>query len=161
MVIIFGIYKGKSEKIHRKIRHRLNLLSFLARRSNQLDSFTRLLHFYSCFWRYPYWPHFMPYGHMAKWPYGHFLRIWPYGQINIWHKMASIWVSLETAIQIQQSGEGIELIRPSGKKWEQIWSDGEFSYVFFRTFLCIYQKWWPQLILALKLTKFFLVAHEV
>ena len=62
---------------------------------------------------------------------------------------------MEKSLKMQQSGEGIELIRPSGKKWEQIWSDGEFSYVFFRTFLCIYQKWWPQLILALKLTKFF------
>ena len=39
-----------------------------------------------------------------------------YGHINIRDKMPSIWISLETAIQIQQSGEGIELIQPYGKK---------------------------------------------
>ena len=42
------------------------LLSFRAGRSNQLDSFTRLLHFYSCFQKWPYWPPLMPYGNMVK-----------------------------------------------------------------------------------------------
>ena len=57
------------------------MLSFIAGTSNQLDSFTRLLHFYSRFRRYPYWPFLLPYGHMAKWPYGHFLTIWPFCHI--------------------------------------------------------------------------------
>ena len=30
------------------------LLSFIVGRLNQLDFFTRMLHFYSCFQRYPY-----------------------------------------------------------------------------------------------------------
>ena len=44
--------------------------------------------------------------------------------------MASIWVSPETAIKMQQSGEGTMLIRPSCKKLERKWSDGIFSFVF-------------------------------
>ena len=83
---------------------------------NRLNSFARLLHFYCCFQKYPYWPPLMPYGHMAIWPYGHILTIWPYSHIDIWRRMASIWVSPESAIKMQQSGEGIMLIRPSCKK---------------------------------------------
>ena len=32
---------------------------------------------------------------------------------------------------MQQSGKGIESIQPSCKKWEQKWTDGIFSFVFF------------------------------
>jgi hypothetical protein len=46
--------------------------------------------------------------------------------------MASIWVSPETAKKMQQSGEGIMLIRPSCQKRERKWSDDIFSFVFFR-----------------------------
>ena len=43
----------------------------------------------------------------------------------------NVWVSTETAIQMQHSDEGIKLIGPSCKKLEQKWSDGQFSFVFF------------------------------
>jgi hypothetical protein len=46
--------------------------------------------------------------------------------------MASIWVSPETAKQMQQYGEGIMLFRPSCQKLERKWSDGIFSFVFSR-----------------------------
>ena len=75
--------------------------------------------------------------HMFIWPYGHTCKkmaIWPFGHMTIWHEMWPIWVSPEAAKRMQQSGEGIELIQPSGKKWEQIWSDGKFYYVFFFDF---------------------------
>ena len=58
----------------------------------------------------------MPYVYMAIWPYRQKMAIWPFGHMTIWHEMWPIWVSPETAIKMQQSGEGIELIRPSGKK---------------------------------------------
>jgi hypothetical protein len=67
------------------------LLSFLAGRSNWLNSFARLLHFYCCFQKYQYRPPMLPYYHATIWPYGHILTIWPYSHIDIWHRMASIW----------------------------------------------------------------------
>ena len=158
----FLAYTKESPKKYKgKLAVGPNLLSFLAERSNQHDSFTRLLHFYSCFQRNPYWGHLRPYVHMAKWPYRPKMAIWPFGHMTILHQNRSKWASTETAIKMQQPGEGIKLIRPFCKKWEQIWSDGKFSYVFFQTFLCICRKWWPHLINALKLTKFFLVHPEV
>ena len=48
----------------------------------------------------------------------------------LWPQTATIWVSPETAIKMQQSGEGIKLIRPSYEKWEQKWSEPTFSFVF-------------------------------
>jgi hypothetical protein len=44
--------------------------------------------------------------------------------------MWPIWVYTETAIQMQDSGEGIKLIGPSCEKQERKWSDGQFSFVF-------------------------------
>ena len=44
---------------------------------------------------------------------------------------------------------------------EQILSDGEFSYVFFGTFLCKLKNGWPRYIQAPKILKFFLVAHDI
>ena len=129
---IFCIYKGNSKKYKGKYAVKPFLLSFVVGRSNRLNSFARLLHFYCCFQKHPYWPPLMSYSHMAIWPYGHISTIWPYGHIDIWRRMASIWVSPETAKQMQQSGEGIMLIRPSCQKWERKWSDGIFSFVFFR-----------------------------
>ena len=58
----------------------------------------------------------MPYVYMAIWPYRQKMAIWPFGHMTIWHEMLPIWVSPETAIKMQQAGEGNELIRPSGKK---------------------------------------------
>jgi hypothetical protein len=46
--------------------------------------------------------------------------------------MWSIWVSLERAMKMQHSDQGIKSIGPSGKKWEHKLSDGKFSFVFFR-----------------------------
>ena len=38
-----------------------------------------------CFFhRHPYWPHFIEYGNLAIWPYGHILTIWPIGHLAIW-----------------------------------------------------------------------------
>ena len=92
------------------------LLSFVTGRSNQLNSFTRMLHFYGFFHRHPYWPYFITYGHMAIWPYGHILMIWPLSHLAIWPQIWPIWVSTETPIQMQQSDEGIKLIGPSSHK---------------------------------------------
>ena len=75
--------------------------------------------------------------------------------------MAMIWVSPETALKMQHSGEGIKLIRPSYWKWEQKWSDSIQSFVFFGQFLCIYKIAWPLQKKAQKNLKFFLVASEV
>jgi hypothetical protein len=50
----FGIYKGISEKYKGKYAIRPFLLSFLVGRSNQLNSFARMLHFYCCFRIHPY-----------------------------------------------------------------------------------------------------------
>ena len=77
--------------------------------------------------------------HMSIWLYGHIVKIWPYRHMTIWHQRWPIWVFLETAIKMQQSGEGIKSIRPSCKKWEGKWSDGIFSFVFF-TISFVYAK---------------------
>ena len=121
---IFCIYKGNSEKYKGKFAIRPFSLSFLAGRSNQHNSFARLLHLFSCFWRHPFWCHSMPYVYMTIWPYGQNMAIWPYRHMTIWHPRWPIWVFLETAIKMQQSGEEIKLIWPSYKRWEQKWSDG-------------------------------------
>ena len=110
----FYIYKGMAEKIQRKIYRqtifalpfycggRINLIPspecyiFIALSGDtHIDAI--LGHF----------------GYKVKWPYDHILAIWPYGHMDIWPKMASIWVSPETAMKKQHSGEGIKLIRPS------------------------------------------------
>ena len=109
----FCIYKGISEKYKGKYAIRPFLLSFLVGRSNQLNSFARMLHFYCCFRRHPYWRHFRPYAHMAIWPYSRNMVIWPYSHMAIWYRRWTIWVFLEAAIQMQQSDEGIKVIRPS------------------------------------------------
>jgi hypothetical protein len=49
----------------------------------------------------------------------------------LWPQTATIWVSPETAIKMQHSGEVIKLIRPPCNKCEQKWLDGIFSFVFF------------------------------
>jgi hypothetical protein len=54
------------------------------------------------------------YGKMATWPF--LDDFCPYINMDIRHQMASIWVSPETAIKMQQSGEGIELIWAPFKK---------------------------------------------
>ena len=96
VAVRFCIYKGISEKYKGKYAITPFLLSFLVGRSNHLNSFVRLLHLYFCFQKHPYCSSPIPYSHM-----------------DIWPKMASIWVSPETAIKMQHSGEGIKLIRPS------------------------------------------------
>ena len=68
---------------------------------------------------------------MALWPYGHNMVIWPYSHMAIWHQSWTIWVFLETATQMQQSGEGIKMILTSCKKLKQKWNNGIFSFVFF------------------------------
>jgi hypothetical protein len=78
--------------------------------SNQLNSFVRLLHLYCCFQKHPYCPPLIPYSHMAIWPYDHISAILPYSHMGIWPNMASTWVTPETAIKMQHSGEGIKLI---------------------------------------------------
>ena len=92
------------------------LLSFLAGRSNQRLVFTRLLHLYCCFHKHPYRPPLKPYGNMALWPQGHIMAIWPYHHMAIWPQMATIWVSPEKAIKMQQFGEDQKLIGPPCKK---------------------------------------------
>jgi hypothetical protein len=68
---------------------------------------------------------------MAIWPYGHNMVLWPYSHMAIWHQSWTIWVFLETATQMQQSGEVIRTILTSCKKLKQKWNDGIFSFVFF------------------------------
>ena len=68
---------------------------------------------------------------MAIWPYGHNMAIWRYSHMAIWHQSWTIWVFLETTTQMQQSGEGINMILTSCKKLKQKWNDGIFSFVFF------------------------------
>ena len=50
----------------------------------------------------------------------------------LWHRMWPILVSMERAIKMQHSDEGIKLIGPSCKKWEQKLSERKFSFVFFK-----------------------------
>ena len=50
------------------------------------------------------------FGHMTIWPYGQNMAIWPIDIWPKWPKIALIWVSPETAIKMQHSGEGIMLI---------------------------------------------------
>jgi hypothetical protein len=64
VTIRFCIYNEISEKYKGKYAIRPPLLSFLVGRSNQLDSFARMLHFYCCFRRHPYQSHFRPYAYM-------------------------------------------------------------------------------------------------
>ena len=90
---IFRVYKGNSEKYKGKYAIGPFLLLFLVGRMNWLNSFTSLLHFYCCFDKHPYWPPLIPHSHMAIWPYDHILAIWPYSHMDIWHQMATIWVS--------------------------------------------------------------------
>ena len=116
VAVRFCIYKGISEKYKGKYAVTPFLLSLLVGRSNHLNSFVRLLHLYCCFQKHPYCPSPITYSHMAIWPYDHISAIWPYSHMGIWPKMASIWVSPETAIKMQHSGEGIKLIRPSYQK---------------------------------------------
>jgi hypothetical protein len=59
------------------------------------------------------------YGHIAITPYGHMALILCY------------LVSMERTIQMQQSGEEIELIEPFCEKLEQKSPKGIFSFVFF------------------------------
>jgi hypothetical protein len=103
----FCIYKGISKKYKGKYATRPFLLSFIVGRSNHLNSIVRLLHLYCCFQKHPYRPPLKPYSHMAIWPYDHISAIWPYSQMGIWPKMASMWVSPETAIQMQHSGKDL------------------------------------------------------
>ena len=60
------------------------------------------------------------------------VKIWPYSHMAICHQMWPIWVSMERAIKMQHSDEGIKSIGPSCKKWEQTMSDGKFFFVFFK-----------------------------
>ena len=53
----------------------------------------------------------------------------------IWYKMWPLWASMEKAIKMQYSEEGMKLNEPSGYKWEQKWCNGQTSFVFFRKFL--------------------------
>ena len=92
------------------------LLLFFTGRSNQPNSFARMLHFYCFFHRHPYWPHFNPYDNMTIWPYGHILTIWPLCHFAIWPQIQPIWVSIKTAIKMQHSDKGIKLIGPSSNK---------------------------------------------
>ena len=64
-------------------------------------------------------------------------------------------MSTERAMQMQQYSEEIKLIRPFMYKWEQKWSDGNFSFVFVGQILCICKKGWPRHILATKTLIFF------
>ena len=71
----------------------------------------------------------------AIWLYGHLTPQWPYGHIAIWPLWHQMWekrVFSETAIQMWQSCEDGKSIWPSCLKWEQKWSGGIFSFVFFR-----------------------------
>ena len=79
---IFCKYKGNSEKYKRKYAIRPFSLSFFVGRSNQHNSFARLLHFYSCFRRHPCWCHSTPYVYMAIWPYSQNMAISPYDHMT-------------------------------------------------------------------------------
>ena len=71
-----GVLALFSEKYNGKYSIRPLLLTG---RSKQLNFFTRLLHFYCCFRKYPYWPPLTLYSRMALWPYDHILAIWMFG----------------------------------------------------------------------------------
>ena len=45
---------------------------------------------------------------MAKWPFHQKMALRPFGDLAIWQQKWPTWVSPETAIKMQQSGEGIE-----------------------------------------------------
>ena len=128
----FRKYKGIFKKYKGKFGVGQFLLPFVTGGSNRLHSLVRMLHFYCSFHRHQYRPLLMPYGHLAIWPYGHILTIWPFSHIAIWCQMWPIWVSMETALQMQHSSEGIKMIGPSCKKWEQKLSNGKFSFVFLK-----------------------------
>ena len=61
-----------------KLAHIFFLLSFFTERSNQFNSFTRLLHLWWGFSRYPSWVLFVSYSHMVIWPNGHNMALKPY-----------------------------------------------------------------------------------
>ena len=63
---------------------------------------------------------------MAIWCHNGRIAIWP-----LWRQMWETWVFSETAIQMWQSCEDGKSIWPSCLKWEQKWSGGIFSFVFF------------------------------
>ena len=70
------------------------LLSFLLGRSNQLNSFTRILHFHCRFRRHPYRSHLWPYIHMTIWPYGQNMVIWPFDHMT---KMAQNGIDMSVS----------------------------------------------------------------
>ena len=74
---------------------------------NLFNSFAKLLHLYCWFHKHQYWAYCVPYDDMA---YGHI------SHTAIWARICPIWVSIETAIQLQQFGEGIKRIYSPGKK---------------------------------------------
>ena len=67
------------------------------------------------------------YGHMAIMASNGHIAIWP-----LWRQRWPLWVFSETAIKMWQSGEDGKSIWPSCLKWEQKWTGGIFSFVFFR-----------------------------
>ena len=95
---------------------------------------------------------------MAKWLYGHMaimasnshIGIWP-----LWRPRRSLWEFSETPINMWQSGEDSMSIWPSCLKWEQKWSGGRFSFVFFWEFLCKHKIGWPRHKIAKKVLIFF------
>ena len=103
----FCIYKGMAEKIQRKIC-RQTIFALISTRKVESTSpecyiFIAVLedtHIDAIVGNF---------GNMVKWPYDHILAIWPYSYMDIWPKIASICVSPETAIKMQNSGEGIKL----------------------------------------------------
>ena len=87
----FCVFKGISEKYKGKYDIEAYLLSFPHGRSNQFNSFTRLLHLYCFLNRHPYQLPSKPYSHMAIRPYCHILVIWPY---QLYDNMASNMVNM-------------------------------------------------------------------
>ena len=90
----FCIYKGMAKKYKGKYAVRPFLLSFLLGRSNQLNSFTRILHFHCRFRRHPYRSHLWPYIHMTIRPYGQNMVIWPFDHMT---KMAQIGIDMSVS----------------------------------------------------------------
>jgi hypothetical protein len=53
------------------------------------------------------------YGIMAIWVnFGH-MAIWPCSYMAMWQQMWPIWMSMEQAVEMQQSSDGIKSIGPS------------------------------------------------
>ena len=110
----FCIYKGTVRKIQRNDGHQTIFALISSRKLESIQFLHQNAAFLVLFQETPISRPSLAI--LVIWPYGHMTIFRPYDHMPIWPKwpkMAMIWVSPETAIKMQNSGEGIELIRAS------------------------------------------------